>query len=151
MKKTIAILALAALGITTVNAGVSVGINLGIPVPAPVVVAPDPVLVPPPMPAPVVEAVPACPVPGYLWVGGGGGGAATIGCGHEGIGVLRLTGHLGIVWHTAKAFAAGMAAGNWHTKGLSRAALRSGLSGLKNATAKSATGLVARAARLARC
>ncbi len=71
MKKTIAILALAALGITTVNAGVHVGISLGIPLPAPVVAAPAPVVVtpapvvaPPPMPAPIVEAVPACPAPG---------------------------------------------------------------------------------------
>jgi len=117
MKKAIAILALAALGITSVRAGVSVGINLGIPVPAPVLVAPAPVVVPPPMPTPVVEAVPAGPVPGYLWVGGSwGGGAATIGCGHEGTAVLRLTGPLGIVRHTAKAFAAGIAAGNFHTK-----------------------------------
>jgi len=76
MKKTIAILALAAVGITTVNAGVRFGINFGIPVPAPVVVAPAPVVVapapvvvPPPMPAPVVEVAPAYPVPGYLWVG----------------------------------------------------------------------------------
>ncbi len=46
MKKTIAILALAALGITAANAGVRFGINFGIPVPAPVVVA------------------------GYVWVGG---------------------------------------------------------------------------------
>jgi hypothetical protein len=80
MKKTIAILALAAVGITTVNAGVRFGINFGIPVPAPVVVAPAPVVVapapvvvPPPMPAPVVEVAPACPVPGYLWVGGSWG------------------------------------------------------------------------------
>jgi hypothetical protein len=73
MKKTIAILALAALGITTVNAGSRVGINFGIPVPAPVVVAPAPVVVPPPMPAPIVEVTPACPTPGYTWVGGSWG------------------------------------------------------------------------------
>jgi hypothetical protein len=73
MKKNIAMLALAALGITTVHAGVGIGINLGIPVPAPVVVAPVPVIVPPPMPAPVVDAAPACPVPGYIWVGGSWG------------------------------------------------------------------------------
>ncbi len=80
MKKTIAILALAALGITAVNAGVHVGINLGIPVPGPVVVAPAPVLVapvpvvvPPPMPAPIVEVVPVCPTPGYIWMGGSWG------------------------------------------------------------------------------
>ncbi len=80
MKKIIAILALAALGITTVNAGVHIGISLGIPVPAPmvvapapVVVAPAPVIVPPLMPAPMVEVVPACPAPGYIWVGGSWG------------------------------------------------------------------------------
>jgi len=47
MKKTIAILALAAVGISTVNAGVHVGISFGIPVPAPVVAAPAPVVVAP--------------------------------------------------------------------------------------------------------
>src|SRR6516162_7407629 len=101
MKKTIAILALAALGITTVNAGVHFGISFGIPAPAvvvaapapvvvapapvvvapapvlvapaPVVVVPAPVIVAPPMPAPVVEVVPACPTPGYIWVGGSWG------------------------------------------------------------------------------
>ena len=78
MKKTIAILALAALGITSVNAGVHVGISLGIPAPAlvapaPVVVAPTPVMVAPPMPAPFVEVVPVCPTPGYIWVGGSWG------------------------------------------------------------------------------
>jgi hypothetical protein len=80
MKKTIAILTLAALGITAANAGVNLGISLGIPVPAPVVVAPAPlvvapapVVVPPAMPAPVVEVVPACPTPGYIWLGGSWG------------------------------------------------------------------------------
>ena len=86
MKKTIAILALAALGITTVNAGVHFGISFGIPAPAvvvapapvvvapaPVVVAPAPVIVQPPMPAPYVEVVPVCPTPGYVWVGGSWG------------------------------------------------------------------------------
>src|SRR5215472_14238080 len=94
MKKTIAILALAALGITTVNAGVHFGISFGIPAPAvvvatpppvvvapapvlvapaPVVVAPAPVVVQPPMPAPYVEVVPACPTPGFIWVGGSWG------------------------------------------------------------------------------
>src|SRR5215467_10947239 len=80
MKKTIAILVLAAAGITTVNAGVRFGINFGIPVPAPVVVAPAPVVVAPPpvcdptpMPAPIVETVPVCPTPGYVWVGGNWG------------------------------------------------------------------------------
>jgi hypothetical protein len=81
MKKTIAILALAAVGITTVNAGgVHFGISFGFPapapvvaVPAPVVVAPSPVVVPPPMPAPIVETVPICPTPGYIWVGGSWG------------------------------------------------------------------------------
>ncbi len=70
MKKTIAILALATVGITAANAGVRFGINFGIPVPAPVVVAPAPVFAPPPMPAPIVEAAPVCTVPGYVWVGG---------------------------------------------------------------------------------
>ena len=81
MKKTIAILALAALGITTVNAGVRFGINFGFPLPVPVVTAPPvpvvtppvPVVVPPPFPAPIVESVPACPTPGYVWVGGNWG------------------------------------------------------------------------------
>jgi len=80
MKKTIAILVLAAAGITTVNAGVHFGINIGIPVPAPVVVAPAPVVVasapvcePSPMPTPIVETVPVCPTPGYVWVGGNWG------------------------------------------------------------------------------
>lgn len=80
MKKTIAILVLAAAGITTVNAGVHFGINVGIPFPAPVIVAPAPVLAapapvcdPPPMPAPIVETVSACPTPGYVWVGGNWG------------------------------------------------------------------------------
>ena len=73
MKKTIAILALAALGITAANAGVRFGINFGIPVPAPVVVAPAPVCVQPPMPAPIVETLPVCPTPGYVWVGGNWG------------------------------------------------------------------------------
>ena len=72
MKKTIAVLVLAAVGITTVNAGVRFGVNFGIPVPAPVVVAP-PAVVPPPLPAPIVEAVPTCPEPGYVWVGGSWG------------------------------------------------------------------------------
>ena len=73
MKKTIAILALAALGITAANAGVRFGINFGIPVPAPVIVAPAPVYVQPPMPAPIIETVPVCPTPGYVWVGGSWG------------------------------------------------------------------------------
>src|SRR5262245_39223647 len=80
MKKTIAILALAALAITSAKAGVIVGISIGTPVPppvvvapAPVVVAPAPVVVVPPMPAPVVEVVPVCPTRGYMWVGGGWG------------------------------------------------------------------------------
>src|SRR5678810_1012004 len=73
MKKTIAILAFAALGITGANAGVRFGINFGIPVPAPVVVAPALVCVQPPMPAPIVEAQPLCPTPGYVWVRGNWG------------------------------------------------------------------------------
>jgi hypothetical protein len=80
MKKTIAIMALAVLGITSVHAGVHFGINFGIPVPtaviaapAPVVVAPAPVCDPTPMPAPIVEVAPACPTPGYVWVGGNWG------------------------------------------------------------------------------
>ena len=73
MKKIIALLALAAVGITTVNAGVLFGINIGIPAPAPVVVAPAPVVVQPPMPAPLVEVTPVCPAPGYIWVGGSWG------------------------------------------------------------------------------
>jgi hypothetical protein len=75
MKKTIAILVLAAAGITTVNAGIHFGFNLGIPlpVPAPVVVAHAPVCEPTPMPAPIVETVPVCPTPGYVWVGGNWG------------------------------------------------------------------------------
>lgn len=79
MKKTIAILALAVVGITNVNAGVHFGINLGIPLPVPTVAVPTPVFVAPPpvceppMPAPIVEAVPICPTPGYVWVGGNWG------------------------------------------------------------------------------
>jgi hypothetical protein len=79
MKKTIAILVLAAAGITTVNAGVHFGINFGIPFPAPVLVAPAPVIVAPPVcepasvPAPIVETVPVCPTKGYVWVGGSWG------------------------------------------------------------------------------
>ena len=73
MKKTIAILALAALGITAANAGVLFGINFGIPFPAPVVVAPAPVCVQPPMPASIVETQPLCPMPGYVWVEGNWG------------------------------------------------------------------------------
>jgi hypothetical protein len=78
MKKTIAILALAALGFTTANAGVHVGINFGLPLPVPIVTAqpvpvltaPGPMVVPPPMPGTIVEVAPACPTPGYVWVGG---------------------------------------------------------------------------------
>ncbi len=80
MKKTIVILALAALGITSANAGVHFGISFGVPfpapivvAPAPVVVAPAPVFVPTPMPAPLVETVPVCPTPGYVWIGGNWG------------------------------------------------------------------------------
>jgi len=80
MKKTIAILVLAALAIPSANAGVYVGINLGIAAPAPVMVAPPPlVAVPapvvllPPMPAPIVEVAPAWSAPGYIWVGGNWG------------------------------------------------------------------------------
>jgi len=77
MKKTIAILALAAVGITTLNAGVHVGFSVGVPFPAPVVVAPAPVVVAAPpvvitpaAPAPIVEVASVCPAPGYVWVGG---------------------------------------------------------------------------------
>ena len=80
MKKTIAVLTLAALGITSVHAGVHFRLSFGIPLPVPVVtapipvvVAPAPVVVPPPVPAPVVEVVPACPAPGYIWIGGSWG------------------------------------------------------------------------------
>jgi hypothetical protein len=75
MKKIIAILSMAAVGLAAVNAnaGVRVGINFGLPVPAPVVVAPPAVYVQPPMPAPIVETAPVCPAPGYVWVGGNWG------------------------------------------------------------------------------
>jgi len=87
MKKTIAILALAAVGITSASAGVHFGISLAIPLPIPVVVASPPVVVapapvvvttapvfvPPPLPTPVVEVVPVCPWPGAIWVGGNWG------------------------------------------------------------------------------
>jgi hypothetical protein len=74
MKKTIAILALAALGITAANAGVRFGINFGIPVPAPVVVQP-------PMPAPIVEAAPVARCRVTSGWEGAGDGATTIGAG----------------------------------------------------------------------
>jgi hypothetical protein len=83
MKKTIAILVLAAAGLATANAGIHFGFNLGLPLPVPprVVVAPAPVVVAPapvvceptPMPVPIVETVPVCPTPGYVWVGGSWG------------------------------------------------------------------------------
>jgi hypothetical protein len=81
MKKTIAILVLAAVGITTMNAGVRFGVNFAIPLPVPivtttpvpVVTAPVPFVAPPPMPASIVEIAPACPTPGYVWVGGNWG------------------------------------------------------------------------------
>ena len=76
MKKTFAIIALAAVGLTAIhaNAGIHVGVNFGIPVPAPIIVGPPPtVCVEPPMPAPMVETVPLCPTPGYVWVGGSWG------------------------------------------------------------------------------
>jgi len=73
MKKTIAILALAALGITAANAGVHFGINFGVPVSAPVVVTPAPVYGQSQMPAPIMETVSMCPTPGYVWVGGSWG------------------------------------------------------------------------------
>jgi hypothetical protein len=38
--------------------------------PAPVFVAPPAPVCEPPMPAPIVETVPVCPTPGYVWVGG---------------------------------------------------------------------------------
>ena len=57
MKKIIAILGVAVVGLAAVNAsaGVHVGINFGLPIPAPVVVAPPSVYVQSPMPAPIVE------------------------------------------------------------------------------------------------
>ena len=75
MKKIIAILGVAVVGLTAVNAnaGIRFGINVGVPVPSPVVVAPTPVYVQPPMPAPIVETAPVCPTPGYVWVGGSWG------------------------------------------------------------------------------
>jgi hypothetical protein len=75
MKKIIAILGVAVVGLTAANAnaGVHFGINFGVPVPAPVVVAPPAVCVQPPIPAPIVETVPVCPTPGYVWVGGSWG------------------------------------------------------------------------------
>jgi hypothetical protein len=73
MKKTIAILVVAGLGIASVNAGVRFGIKFGMPIPVPVIVAPAPVVVPAPMPAPMVEVTPACPAPGSIWVGGNWG------------------------------------------------------------------------------
>jgi len=121
MKKTIAILALAAVAITTANAGVHFGINLGIPlpvptvaVPAPVVVAPPPVCDPPPMPTPFIETVPACPTPGYLWIGGNWDCPITIGFGHADTGVRQPTssapriGTMDIEWTIVRAFTAGI-------------------------------------------
>ena len=73
MKKTIAILALAALGLTAAHAGLRFGINFGIPALPPIVIAPAPIVEQPPMPAPVVEVAPPCPVQGYVWVRGSWG------------------------------------------------------------------------------
>jgi WXXGXW repeat (2 copies) len=75
MKKTVAILGLAMVGLTALNAnaGVHFGINIGVPLPAPLFVAHAPVIVQPPMPAPIVETVPVCPTPGYVWVDGSWG------------------------------------------------------------------------------
>jgi hypothetical protein len=47
------------------HAGVYVGVSVGLPMPRVVVAAPVPVVV-----APVVETVPACPAPGYVWAPG---------------------------------------------------------------------------------
>jgi hypothetical protein len=47
------------------HAGVRVGFFVGLPAPRVVVQVPAPVVV-----APVVEAVPACPAVGYVWVPG---------------------------------------------------------------------------------
>ncbi|HTV40087.1 MAG TPA: hypothetical protein VMF08_05910 [Candidatus Sulfotelmatobacter sp.] len=54
------------------HAGVFVGVSFGVPVPRVVVPVPR-VVVTAPAPvvaAPVVETVPACPTPGYVWVPG---------------------------------------------------------------------------------
>ena len=120
MKKTIAILALATLGIATASAGVHVGISFGVPlavpvvtapapvvvVPAPVVVAPAPVVVQPPMPAPVVEVVPVCPTPGYVWVGGSWGW-----CNNH---WAWTRGRWGAPAHWGYAYHGGYHGGHWH-------------------------------------
>ena len=51
------------------HAGVRMGISFGVPVPRVVVTAPAPNVVEA-APAPVVDAIPACPGPGYVWMPG---------------------------------------------------------------------------------
>ena len=72
MKTTKVILMAALLGAAAMsaNAGVRFGFSIGLPLP--VVVAP-PVVVSAPVvaaPAPIVETVPACPAPNYVWAPG---------------------------------------------------------------------------------
>jgi hypothetical protein len=68
--KTKLLLAAALIGVASLSAqaGVFVGVSVGLPAPRVVVAAPVPVLVAPA--APILETVPACPGPGYVWVAG---------------------------------------------------------------------------------
>jgi hypothetical protein len=74
--KTKMLLVAALIGAASLSAraGVHFGFVFGLPVPVPVVTVAAPV------PVPVVEAVPACPTPGYVWAPGywSGYGAARV-------------------------------------------------------------------------
>ena len=70
--KTLLLAALVGAAAVSANAGVSWHISIGLPLPF-VVVAPPVVVAapcPPPAPPVMVETVPACPGPDYVWLGG---------------------------------------------------------------------------------
>ena len=72
MKTKMLVLA-ALVGASALSAQAGVGINVSIGLPLPVIVS-QPVVVaapcPPPAPPVIVETVPACPSPDYVWIGG---------------------------------------------------------------------------------
>jgi hypothetical protein len=71
MKTKMLVLA-ALVGVAALSAKAGVGINVSIGLPSPVIVS-HPVVVAAPVPPPpsaVVETVPACPSPDYVWVAG---------------------------------------------------------------------------------